>query len=152
MSRKLASIALAGLVLFSLALGARSNGPTTDAARVEHLSEQLRCPVCDGLAVADSPSSTARAIAADVRSRVAAGETDDQIRQAYVAQYGEWILLEPPAGGFGIVAWALPVMLVVTGAGAAVWVVRRRAAVGADRPSTAAKAVVSRALAAEVDR
>lgn len=152
MTRRLAPIALAALVLLTLVLGSRSDGATSDAQRVERLSEQLRCPVCDGLAVADSPSSTARAIAADVRSRVAAGETDDEIRQAYVAQYGEWILLEPPAGGFGIVAWSLPVMLVVGSAAGAVWVVRRRAATGTTRPSSAARAVVSRALAGRVDR
>lgn len=143
--RRLAPFALAFVVVASLLLGARSDGPKSDAERVEHLSEQLRCPVCDGLAVADSPSSTARAIAADVRARVAAGESDDEIRDAYVAQYGEWILLEPPAGGFGVVVWALPVGGLVASVGGAVWVLRRRATVTA--PTPAGRAVVAQALA-----
>lgn len=142
--RRLGSFVLAALVVGALVVGSRSDGPATDAARVESLSEQLRCPVCDGLAVADSPSSTARAIAADVRARVAAGESDDDIRRAYVAQYGEWILLEPPSGGFGVVAWALPVGLLVAAVTAAAWVLRRRATTGA--PSVAARATVTRAL------
>jgi cytochrome c-type biogenesis protein CcmH len=143
--RRLGPIVLAALVAGALLVGSRGGGHATDAARVEQLTEQLRCPVCDGLAVADSPSSTARAIAADVRARVAGGESDDAIRRAYVAQYGEWILLEPPSGGFGVVAWALPVGLLVAAAAGAAWVLRRRAAAGT--PSPAARASVARALA-----
>lgn len=152
MTRRIAPITLAAIVLVSLALGSRTDGPATDGERVEQLTEQLRCPVCDGLAVADSPSSTARAIAADVRSRVAAGETDDDIRNAYVAQYGEWILLEPPAGGIGTLAWLLPVALVVGGAGMAAWTLHRRAITHDDAPSPSARAMVAEALASEVDR
>ena len=128
MRRHLGPLALAAVVVFALVLGGRTAGPASDGERVEQLTEQLRCPVCDGLAVADSPSSTARAIASDVRSRVAAGETDDEIRGAYVAQYGDWILLEPPAGGFGSMVWLLPLILVVVAAGAGGWAVQRRSA------------------------
>ena len=128
MRRHLGPLALVALVVFALALGAQKGGPASDGERVEQLTEQLRCPVCDGLAVADSPSSTARAIASDVRSRVAAGETDDEIRGAYVAQYGDWILLEPPAGGFGAMAWLLPLVVVVAAAGAGAWAIQRRSA------------------------
>jgi cytochrome c-type biogenesis protein CcmH len=125
--RRVRALGLAAIVVAALFLAGRSDGPATPGERVQRLSEQLRCPVCDGLAVADSPSSTARAIAADVRRRVEAGESDGAIRQAYMAQYGEWILLEPPGRGFGALAWALPVTgVVLAGAGAA-WTVRRRA-------------------------
>lgn len=148
MTRRLGPFVLAALVVTSLLLGARSEGPVSDAARVERLTEQLRCPVCDGLAVADSPSSTARAIASDVRARVASGETDDEIRRAYVIQYGEWILLEPPAGGFGLLAWALPTGGLVAAAGGAAWVLRRRAATTAP-PTAGARAAVEKALSRE---
>ena len=143
--RRPGSVALVVLVIGALALAARGDGVVTDAERTQRLSEQLRCPVCDGLAVADSPSSTARAIAADVRARVAAGESDDQIRSAYVNQYGEWILLEPPGGGFGMVAWAVPIGLVVVGIGGAAWVLRRRAS--GEAPTQSERAVVAEALA-----
>lgn len=151
MTHRLAPIALVALVAVSLLLGARSEGPVSDAARVEQLTEQLRCPVCDGLAVADSPSSTARTIAADVRARVASGETDRDIRQAYVAQYGEWILLEPPAGGFGLLAWALPVGGLVAVASGAMWVLRRRMATTSPPPARA-RAAVEEALTRAEER
>lgn len=76
--------------------------------RVGRLSSQLRCPTCQGLSVADSPSSTARAIRDDVARRVAEGETDDEVKQAYVDRYGEWILLRPRSSGLGALLWALP--------------------------------------------
>lgn len=151
MTRLLAPAALAVIVALSLLVAAQSDGPVTDAARVERLTEQLRCPVCDGLAVADSPSSTARAIAADVRARVAAGETDQDIRHAYVAQYGEWILLEPPAGGFGMLAWAVPTGGAAAAAAVAAWVLRRRATTTV-RPDPAARAAVTRALSVQEPR
>lgn len=152
MNRRLGPIALAAVVLFALLMANRTDGPAGDGERVERLTEQLRCPVCDGLAVADSPSSTARAIAADVRSRVATGETDDEIRSAYVAQYGEWVLLEPPAGGVGALAWLLPVTLVAAGAAGAAWTVRRRAAARDGAPSASARAIVADALSERAGR
>lgn len=130
MTARLRLVALAGLVTVALVLAGRGgSGATTDAARAAHLSEQLRCPVCEGLSVADSPSSTARAMAADIRRRVAAGESDGDIRRAYVAQYGNWILLEPPGGGFGLVASALPLAGAVAAAAGVAIVLRRRAVV-----------------------
>lgn len=152
MKRWIGPGALAIVVAFALVLGSTRGGPTSDGERVERLTEQLRCPVCDGLAVADSPSSTARAIAADVRSRVSTGETDDDIRNAYVAQYGDWILLEPPAGGFGVLVWALPVALALAGAAGATWTIRRRSAARSGGPSSSARALVADALANGANR
>jgi cytochrome c-type biogenesis protein CcmH len=110
--------ALAVLVLVvaavSLAVASRS-APPTAAERAHALESQLRCPVCQGLSVADSPSSTARAIADDVGRRVASGETDEQIRQYYVSRYGPGILLAPN-GVPGVLAVGLPLVL-VAGAG-----------------------------------
>lgn len=144
--RRLAAVALVVVVGASLFLAGGDRGPATNAARAQRLSEQLLCPVCDGLAVADSPSSTARAIAADVRSRVAAGQTDEEIRRAYVAQYGEWILLTPATSGIGAVVWMLPIGALALAAGALAWTLRRRAAHDARRPTDAARALVAKAL------
>lgn len=101
----------------ALASGSGSRDRSVEG-RVEHLSETLRCPTCQGLSVADSPSSTARAIRDDVRRRVEEGESDEEIKQAYVERYGEWILLAPRSDGIAAVVWALPVAaLAATGAG-----------------------------------
>ncbi|HVM40264.1 MAG TPA: cytochrome c-type biogenesis protein [Acidimicrobiia bacterium] len=108
---------MAAAVVVALVLATRpGDAPASPEARAERLSSQLRCPVCQGLSVADSPSSTARAIADDVRRRVDAGQTDDEIKRAYVERYGEWVLLRPRSDGVAAVVWALPVVALV-GAG-----------------------------------
>lgn len=140
---RLAAALVVGGFAVAMLLAAQA-GPGSAAQRANHLDSQLRCPVCQGLSVADSHSSTSLAIAADVRRRVAAGQSDDEIRSAYVARYGQWILLEP-GGRAGAVAWALPIAG-IAGAVALVAVALRRWASGGLRtPTDAERALVERA-------
>jgi len=90
--------------------------PLTAAERVDRISAELRCPVCQGLSVQDSPSETARSMRALVAQRVAEGRTDDEIRAEFVRSYGDWILLEPPLLSFGGLVWLAPVAAIVLGA------------------------------------
>lgn len=87
-------------------------GPPPPADAVEditlRISAGLRCPVCQGLSVADSPSPTARAMKDRVRELVVAGYTDDQVRDWFVDRYGEWVLLEPEAKGMNWLVWLAP--------------------------------------------
>lgn len=117
--RVLPVVALVGAAVAALVLaaGSGSDDPSVEA-RTERLTAQLRCPTCQGLSVADSPSSTARAIADDVRRRVREGESDDEIKAAYVARYGDWILLRPRSSGVAALVWALPVAVLAAAAGA----------------------------------
>jgi cytochrome c-type biogenesis protein CcmH len=84
-------------------------------ARVQVLAKKLRCAVCQGLSVADSPSSMARAQLDKVRELVSAGKTDEEITDYFVARYGEWVLLEPRAEGFNWFVWLGPGALVLGG-------------------------------------
>lgn len=141
-------LALGVLVIGALVVGATPDrSDPSPAARARGLAAELRCPVCQGLSVADSPSPTARAIAEDIRRRVGAGETDAEIRQAYVDRYGEWILLEPTGSGFGALAWALPVAGLVLGAGALALAFRRWRRESASAPTDADRALVAQARA-----
>lgn len=86
-------------------------GPPPRAEDIEaitiRVSQSLRCPVCQGLSVADSPSESARGMKDRVRELVAAGYTDDQIRDYFVVRYGEWVLLAPPVAT-NLLVWAGP--------------------------------------------
>lgn len=84
-------------------------------ARVQALGKQLRCPMCQGLSIADSGSSAARAQMDRVRELVVEGKTDEEIRSYFVARYGEWALLEPPAHGFNWLVWLGPGLLLLLG-------------------------------------
>ena len=95
------------------------------AARAHDLATQLACPVCEGQSVADSNTPSAGAIRADIATGSRAGETDAEIRQAYVDRYGESILLTPSNSGLGVLVWGLPVAALVLGAGGLVLALRR---------------------------
>ena len=97
-------------------------------ARVQALGKQLRCPMCQGLSIADSNSSAARAQMDKVRELVAAGRTDQEIRDFFTSRYGEWALLEPPASGMNLLVWLLPLLLLVGGGLAIARTMRRPAA------------------------
>ncbi|HET6983622.1 MAG TPA: cytochrome c-type biogenesis protein CcmH, partial [Myxococcaceae bacterium] len=102
-----------GLVLASYApqqAGSALLDPPREA-RVQALGKQLRCPMCQGLSIADSNSSAARAQMDKVRELVAAGKSDQQIRDFFTSRYGEWALLEPPASGMNLLVWLLPLAL-----------------------------------------
>jgi cytochrome c-type biogenesis protein CcmH len=98
------------------------NSPAARAARLEH---QLACPVCEGQSVGDSNSPQARAIRDDIPRRIAAGQSDAEIRAFYVSRYTEKILETPSNSGLGIVAWGLPALAVMLGAVSIVIAVRR---------------------------
>lgn len=124
----------AGCLLSLLALGAasalRPGAPTTDAARADALARELRCPDCQGLSVADSPTRSAQEIRRQIDELVAGGATDAEVREHFVARYGEWIRLSPSAPAY----WLVPFAVLLAGAAAlAVWLLRRRPA-SADAP------------------
>jgi cytochrome c-type biogenesis protein CcmH len=109
-------------------------------ARVQALGKQLRCPMCQGLSIADSGSSAARAQMDRVRELVAEGKSDDEIRTYFVARYGEWALLEPPAHGFNWLVWLGPAALLLFGGWLVARVVRRRAPAQEASPAPASSA------------
>ncbi len=100
-------------------------GQRTAVQRRRDLAAEIKCPECQGLSMGDSDSTTARAARADITARIAHGESDAQIRQAYVDRYGESILLKPEATGIGLIVWALPVAAFVAAAGGLVIALRR---------------------------
>ena len=90
--------------------------PLTAAERVDRIAAELRCPVCQGLSVQDSPSETARSMRALVALRVAEGKTDDEVRAEFTRSYGDWILLSPPLLSPSGLVWLVPVVAVAIGA------------------------------------
>lgn len=84
-------------------------------ARVQKLAKALRCAVCQGVSVADSPASMAQAQLETIRELVREGMSDDDVREYFIARYGEWVLLEPPRHGFNWIVWLAPLAAVALG-------------------------------------
>jgi len=125
--RVLPVAALLAVVVVALVVGGagRSRSSRSPAARAHDIAAVLRCPVCQGLSVADSPSPTAKAIYDDIRHRVDAGESDASIKAYYVGRYGQWILLQPEASGVGALVWILPVTALLLAVGGLALAFRR---------------------------
>ena len=85
-------------------------------ARTEEVGALLRCPVCQGLSVADSPSSMARNMKAEVRQKLAAGYDQEQILADFERSYGEFVRLKPTMHGVNWLVWLGPVLALIAGA------------------------------------
>ena len=96
-------------------LGPPLSGAALDQA-TEEVASLMRCPVCQGLSVADSPASSAVDLKTEVRRQLAAGYTRDQVLANFEHSYGEFIRLEPKAVGFNWVVWLMPVLALLVGA------------------------------------
>ena len=94
-----------------------------EQARV--IAAELRCPVCQNLSVADSPSELAQEMRALVREQLEQGKSPEEIKKFFVSKYGDWVLLAPPAKGFGLLLWVLPAIGAVAGFVLVVIVLRR---------------------------
>lgn len=99
--------------------------PVSPEEQAHLLAAELRCPTCQNLSVADSPSEMANQMRELIREKLGNGESPDQIRTYFVTRYGEWILLSPKRQGFNWVAWLLPFGAILGGAGVIGLVVHR---------------------------
>jgi cytochrome c-type biogenesis protein CcmH len=119
------ALAVAAVALVVVATRGPSR-PATLQERVRVVAEELRCPECQNLSVADSPSGIAREMRVEIARRLRLGQTPSQIDDFFVGRYGRWILLTPDAGGIGLFAWLAPALAIAAGGGLAFTVVRRR--------------------------
>lgn len=94
-------------------------------ARTSAVASQLRCPVCQGLSIQDSPSDLSRSMRAVVRDQLAQGKSPEEVKAYFVSKYGEWILLQPKASGFNLLAYAVPLLVVIGGGLVILLAVRR---------------------------
>jgi cytochrome c-type biogenesis protein CcmH/NrfF len=93
-------------VAAALVLAAPAAACTTHASQ-SSLETQLVCPTCH-TTLDESDSGVAREMKAEIAQRIAACQTDKQILNAMVAEFGTTILSTPQTHGFDLLAWVLP--------------------------------------------
>jgi len=86
------------------------------ARQTQEIASRLRCPVCQGLSVADSPSEMAVNMKTEIRDLLARGYTREQIERHFVRSYGEFVLLAPKFEGVTALVWILPIVALLAGA------------------------------------
>ena len=95
--------------------GAKPSEPMI-GVRAADVSAKLRCPVCQGVSIADSPAGMATKMRGQVRDLVAMGYSEDQVLTYFERSYGEFVRLEPPMRGLNWVLWMLPALVLLGGA------------------------------------
>ncbi len=116
-------------------LGRPLAGPALEAG-TEEVAALLRCPVCQGLSVADSPSAMAQNMKTEVRVLLARGFSSDQVLAYFESSYGEFVRLKPPLRGVNWLVWLGPLFGLLAGGAVVVLALRRsRRAVAAGAPA-----------------
>ena len=120
------SAVLCVLMALSLASGGEATPPSpaegqkaapryADDPRAYEVGKLLRCPVCQGMPIADSPADMAQSMMARVREMSAEGKSRDEIIGYFTERYGDWVLLEPRKEGLNWLVWVMPPVFLLLG-------------------------------------
>ncbi len=100
--------------LFFLNLIISSNAIAQNS-KVNDISKNLRCIICQGQSVYDSNSEFALSIKTLISQKLAAGNSEDEIYNFLKSKYGDWIVYEPEINKYTLVLWILPLFLFIFG-------------------------------------
>ncbi len=122
MSERLRNILIVGLlgVMAAVLVTLVATSPS-DADRVQSIGTRIRCPVCQGESIANSPSQLAQDMMSLIRERVDSGESDSAIIDEILASYSGAVLLDPPVGGSTLLLWLAPLLALAIGIGVILW-------------------------------
>jgi cytochrome c-type biogenesis protein CcmH len=90
--------------------------PTPSDDAVNAIAKQLYCPVCENTPLDVCPTEACRQWRELIRSQLADGWTEDQIKQYFVDNYGDRVLAEPPRTGLNWAVYILPPVIILLGA------------------------------------
>jgi len=157
--------ALIALLIFSTSFG--STAVIADAAyeaavatdpvaekRLQGLSEELRCLVCQNQTIADSNAELAQDLRKEIRGMIKEGKSDKEIIDFMVTRYGDFVLYRPPVKGITLLLWGGPLGLMLFGLFALQRYLRRRnTRINAeDRPLSAEESSRADTLLKEIDQ
>jgi cytochrome c-type biogenesis protein CcmH len=101
-------------------------------ARARALESEIRCVQCENEPIAQSTADIAADMRALVRERIAAGDSDAQIRSFFRTRYGDFVLFRPPFDARTWALWGAPFLLIGAGLAAVFTGRRRRSAAGVE--------------------
>ncbi len=98
----------------------------TQEVRFQHLTAQLRCPMCQNETLADSNAPIARDLRNQVFKLMQQGKSDEQIKQYLVDRYSSYVLYDPPLNRGTWLLWFGPLLILLAGAGVVLMAIRKR--------------------------
>jgi cytochrome c-type biogenesis protein CcmH len=122
-------------LLWAASLAGAEEGVHLDE-RVNRLTSELRCLVCQNQTIADSHSELATQLKNEVRRQMARGASDEQVRRFMVDRYGEFVLYRPPVNHTTWLLWGGPALLLALGGAFLAMHWRERRSAFADAPDS----------------
>ena len=91
-------------------------------AQARELMDTIRCLQCQSQAVGDSDAQIAGDMRHEIRTRIAAGESPEEVRAWLIERYGDYVSYEPRVSATTWPLFAVPGLLLL----AAILIVARR--------------------------
>tara|TARA_B100000287_G_C20055847_1_gene552338 strand:+ start:161 stop:541 length:381 start_codon:yes stop_codon:yes gene_type:complete len=101
-------------ILFFLNLTLFSN-VNAESSKVDKISKNLRCLICQGQSVYDSNSEFALSVKTLILQKLSTGSSEDDIYNFLKSKYGDWIVYEPEINKYTLLLWLLPLFLFIFG-------------------------------------
>jgi cytochrome c-type biogenesis protein CcmH len=101
------------LSLIPVGVSAQGSEPTDD--EVNAIAKQLYCPVCENIPLDACGTQACEQWRGIIRDQLADGRTEDEIKDYFVAQYGDRVLAEPPPTGFNWAIYLVPLVVFLIG-------------------------------------
>ncbi len=113
----------------AFAQGADPNNPhdltPEQLAQAKEIQTELWCPICQGVRLDACEQKVCQQMRDMIDEMLKEGKSKDEIINEFVDQYGVVILGEPPKQGINLMAWLMPVLLVLVGLGFAFWMSKK---------------------------
>jgi cytochrome c-type biogenesis protein CcmH len=129
--RRLLCAAMLMIALFAGTAAAQAIQPLpfkdhSEEVRFQHLTAQLRCPMCQNETLADSNAPIARDLRNQIFQLMQHGQSDVQIKQYLVERYSEFVLYDPPVARNTWLLWFGPLLILLVGVSVVVVTIRKR--------------------------
>lgn len=109
-------VLLLGILAASRPVFAQEVEPTPSDDEINRVARQMYCPVCENTPLDVCPTQACKEWRDLIRLKLSEGWTDEQIKDYFVAQYGDRVLAEPPRRGLNWLVYILPLVFIVLGA------------------------------------
>ena len=83
--------------------------------KVDQITKNLRCLICQGQSVYDSQSDFAISMKLVVKNKIDEGKKEEEIYDYLKNKYGEWIVYEPELNQNTFLLWSIPLILFAFG-------------------------------------
>ena len=85
------------------------------STKVDQITKNLRCLICQGQSVYDSQSDFAVSMKLVVKNKIDEGKEEEEIYDYLKNKYGEWIVYEPELNQNTFLLWSIPLILFAFG-------------------------------------